>query len=59
MLKQRQAEAEKSVIVEFTKGTSVRDMYFSVKSIGGRIKEAFFYKVKNMVVYFLVKTLSY
>ena len=50
MLRLRRAEAAKSVIVEFAMGTDIQFLSNKVKSLGGRIKDAFFYKVNNKVV---------
>ena len=51
MLKQRRAEAERSVIVEFTFGTNLQHLSNKLKSVGGRIKDAFYYKMNSKVVY--------
>lgn len=58
MLKQRQAEAEKSIIVHFTLGTKITDILNTVEKMGGTVKETFFYKVKNMVHVLLCYILS-
>ena len=51
MLKQRRAEATRSVIVEFTFGTNLQHLSNKLKSVGGKIKDAFYYKMNSKVVY--------
>ena len=49
MLTRKRKEAEKSVIVAFSRGSSVEDMFKSMQEIGGKIVNSIYYKARDQV----------